>query len=137
MPGSQAGAVVVAAVVAGALGGGPAIVAIGPGAAGGASSAEGVSAPPHPVTADARSKNAHIRYTVFTLSVHAPKDAPANVKHAMTKHFGRRARQLHEHTAVVAHALRQHAGIPYEVEQKVCTDCRTILDERTVRRAAA
>jgi hypothetical protein len=43
----------------------------------------------------------------------------------------------HEHKAVIAHALRQHAGIPYEVEQKVCSDCRTVLDERTVRRAAA
>jgi hypothetical protein len=55
----------------------------------------------------------------------------------MTKHFGRRARQVHEHHAVVAHALRQHAGIPYEVEQKVCSDCKRVLDERTVRRAAA
>jgi hypothetical protein len=51
--------------------------------------------------------------------------------------IGKRAGQLHKHKAVVAHALRQHAGIPYEVEQKVCTDCRTVLDERTVRRAAA
>jgi hypothetical protein len=49
----------------------------------------------------------------------------------------KRAGRLHQHKAVVAHALRQHAGIPYEVEQKVCTDCRTVLDERTVRRAAA
>jgi hypothetical protein len=51
--------------------------------------------------------------------------------------ISKRAGQLHEHKAVIAHALRQHAGIPYEVEQKVCTDCRTVLDERTVRRAAA
>jgi hypothetical protein len=43
----------------------------------------------------------------------------------------------HRHRSVVAHALRQRAGIPYEVEQKVCPDCRTVLDERTVRRAAA
>jgi hypothetical protein len=43
----------------------------------------------------------------------------------------------HEHHAVVAHALRQHAGIPYEVEQKVCSDCRAVLDERPLRRAAA
>jgi hypothetical protein len=43
----------------------------------------------------------------------------------------------HRHRAVVAHALRQQSGIPYEVEQKVCCDCRTVLDERTVRRAAA
>ena len=49
----------------------------------------------------------------------------------------KRAGQLHEHKAVIAHALRQHAGIPYEVEQKVCTDCQRVLDERTVRRAAA
>ena len=37
--------------------------------------------------------------------------------------------QLHEHKAVVAHALRQHAGIPYEVEQKVCSDCRAIQEQ--------
>ena len=49
----------------------------------------------------------------------------------------KRVGQLHEHKAVIAHALRQHAGIPYEVEQKVCTDCQRVLDERTVRRAAA
>jgi NMD protein affecting ribosome stability and mRNA decay len=46
-------------------------------------------------------------------------------------------RRLHRHKAVVAHALRQHAGIPYEVEQRVCSDCQRVLDERTVRRAAA
>jgi hypothetical protein len=43
----------------------------------------------------------------------------------------------HRHKAVVAHALRQQSGIPYEVEQKVCCDCHTVLDERTLRRAAA
>ncbi|HEX4930556.1 MAG TPA: hypothetical protein VFV62_07585 [Gaiellaceae bacterium] len=55
----------------------------------------------------------------------------------MATRHGRRARQIHEHKAVIAHALRQHAGIPYEVEQHVCSGCREILDERTVRRAAA
>ncbi|MBA3475513.1 MAG: hypothetical protein H0T10_02015 [Actinobacteria bacterium] len=50
---------------------------------------------------------------------------------------GETVRQLHEHRAVIAHTLRQHAGIPYEVEQSVCTDCHRVLDERTVRRAAA
>jgi hypothetical protein len=48
-----------------------------------------------------------------------------------------KVRRLHRHTAVVAHALRQRAGIPYEVEQRVCSGCRRVLDERTVRRAAA
>lgn len=43
----------------------------------------------------------------------------------------------HEHRPVVEHALRQQSGIPYEIEQKVCPDCRAVLGERTVRRAAA
>jgi hypothetical protein len=43
----------------------------------------------------------------------------------------------HRHTAVVKHALRQRAGIPYEVERKVCSACERVLDERPVRRAAA
>lgn len=50
---------------------------------------------------------------------------------------GTQPSQPHQHKAVVAHALRQQAGIPYEVEQHVCSDCRRVLDERTVRRAAA
>ncbi len=71
----------------------------------------------------------------FSLASTCP--AP-NVKGEMAaSNASKRVGQLHEHKAVIAHALRQHAGIPYEVEQKVCTDCRTVLDERTVRRAAA
>lgn len=55
----------------------------------------------------------------------------------MTNNLDKRARRLHKHKAVIAHALRQHSGIPYQVEQRVCSDCHRILDERTVRRAAA
>jgi hypothetical protein len=59
----------------------------------------------------------------------------------MTRRIDRQAQgpepAPHRHRTVVAHALRQQSGIPYEVEQKVCCDCRTVLDERTVRRAAA
>jgi hypothetical protein len=55
----------------------------------------------------------------------------------MSRNVDKRAQQLHRHKAVIAHALRQHAGIPYEVEQRVCSDCNRVLDERTVRRAAA
>ncbi|HZG34919.1 MAG TPA: hypothetical protein VEY87_03660 [Gaiellaceae bacterium] len=55
----------------------------------------------------------------------------------MAQNLPERATQLHRHTAVLNHALRQQAGIPYEVEQKVCLDCRRILGERTLRRAAA
>jgi NMD protein affecting ribosome stability and mRNA decay len=45
--------------------------------------------------------------------------------------------RLHEHRAVVRHAVRQRAGIPYEIEERICSDCRRVLDERRVRRAAA
>lgn len=41
------------------------------------------------------------------------------------------------HKAVVTHALRQRLGVPYEVERTVCSDCRRVLGERTLRRAAA
>lgn len=43
----------------------------------------------------------------------------------------------HRHKAVVKHALRQRAGIPYEVERMVCSACERVLDERPVKRAAA
>ena len=43
----------------------------------------------------------------------------------------------HRHTTVVTHALRQRAGIPYEVERKVCSACDRVIDERPVKRAAA
>ena len=43
----------------------------------------------------------------------------------------------HKHVAVVRHDLRQRAGIPYEVEQKVCSACARVLDERPLKRAAA
>ena len=45
--------------------------------------------------------------------------------------------QLHDHVAKRVHVLMQRAGVPYEVEQQVCTDCRRILDEKPVKRAAA
>ena len=43
----------------------------------------------------------------------------------------------HEHKVVSLHALGRRAGIPYEVERKVCAHCGRVLDERPLRRAAA
>lgn len=43
----------------------------------------------------------------------------------------------HRHHEVTTHVIRQRAGVPYEVEQRVCTECRQVLDERQLRRAAA
>jgi NMD protein affecting ribosome stability and mRNA decay len=54
----------------------------------------------------------------------------------MTPHLPRLTRE-HKHTAVTTHAINQRAGVPYEVERTVCSDCRRVLDERPLRRAAA
>ena len=45
--------------------------------------------------------------------------------------------KLHEHVAKRVHVLLQRAGVPYEVERQVCTDCSRVLDEKPVKRAAA
>jgi hypothetical protein len=38
---------------------------------------------------------------------------------------------------VTTHVLRQREGVPYEVERRICAECRRVLEERPVRRAAA
>jgi hypothetical protein len=43
----------------------------------------------------------------------------------------------HRHTAQTVHVLRQRSGVPYEIERKVCSACRRVLDERPRRRTAA
>jgi hypothetical protein len=46
-------------------------------------------------------------------------------------------KQLHRHTGVRTYVLLQRFGIPYEVERTVCAECRRVLDERRLKRAAA
>jgi hypothetical protein len=43
----------------------------------------------------------------------------------------------HRHITVVTHAVGQRAGIPYELERKLCRVCRRVVDERPLRRTAA
>ena len=46
--------------------------------------------------------------------------------------------QTHQHKQTsITHAIRQRSGIPFEVERKVCADCKRVLDEKPLRRAAA
>jgi len=47
------------------------------------------------------------------------------------------ATKSHRHTEVTTHVLRQQAGVPFEVERKVCSSCRRVLNEKPIRRAAA
>jgi len=46
-------------------------------------------------------------------------------------------KRVHTHTAVTIRAIRQRNGIPYEVERKVCSDCKRLLEEKPVKRAEA
>jgi NMD protein affecting ribosome stability and mRNA decay len=45
--------------------------------------------------------------------------------------------KIHEHVAKRVHVLLQRAGVPYEVEQQICTSCARILGETPVKRATA
>jgi hypothetical protein len=46
-------------------------------------------------------------------------------------------RPEHVHQPVTLHALAQQAGVPYEIERCICQECRRVLSERPLRRAAA
>ena len=43
----------------------------------------------------------------------------------------------HRHEKERRHVIAQRAGVPYELEQTICTACGRILSERHVGRAAA
>lgn len=45
--------------------------------------------------------------------------------------------KTHEHVAKRVYVLIQRAGVPYEIEQQVCASCAQVLDEKSVKRAAA
>jgi hypothetical protein len=44
-------------------------------------------------------------------------------------------KRVHKHTEVTVRAIRQRNGVPFEVERKVCRDCRRLLDEKPLKRA--
>jgi RNase P subunit RPR2 len=46
-------------------------------------------------------------------------------------------RRRHRHTVVTIRAIGQWHGVPYEVERTVCRNCRTLLGEKPLKRAAA
>jgi hypothetical protein len=46
-------------------------------------------------------------------------------------------RPEHVHQPVTLHALAQQAGVPFEIERCICLECRRVLSERPLRRAAA
>jgi hypothetical protein len=46
-------------------------------------------------------------------------------------------RRAHTHTPVRTYVLSPRLGVPYEVERTVCAQCRQVLEERPLKRAAA
>jgi NMD protein affecting ribosome stability and mRNA decay len=48
-----------------------------------------------------------------------------------------RVKREHIHSAVTVRAIRRRGGVPYEVERQVCADCRRLLGEKPLKRAAA
>ena len=60
-------------------------------------------------------------------------EMPITVSVIMSQHPAK----VHEHVAKRVHVVLQRAGVPYEVEQQVCTGCSRVLDEKPVKRAAA
>lgn len=51
------------------------------------------------------------------------------------EHRSDNATHLHEEVRV--RVLEQRAGVPYEVSMRVCAECKQVLDEQAVKRAAA
>jgi hypothetical protein len=43
----------------------------------------------------------------------------------------------HTHRQVTVRVLRQQGGVPYEFERTLCGECREVISERPLRRAAA
>jgi hypothetical protein len=43
----------------------------------------------------------------------------------------------HHHSITFVHVVLQKAGVPYEVELQMCSECMHVLDERPLKRAAA
>ena len=55
----------------------------------------------------------------------------------MSQLFPLHRKRAHSHRAVHTYVLGQRLGIPYEVERTVCSECRQVLEERPLKRAAA
>jgi NMD protein affecting ribosome stability and mRNA decay len=55
----------------------------------------------------------------------------------MSQLFSLNRKRAHSHRAVRTYVLEQRLGIPYEVERTVCAECRQVLQERPLKRAAA
>ena len=70
---------------------------------------------------------------MFTLSTLDVRPTGSTLQEMQPKH----PTKVHEHVAKRVHVVLQRAGVPYEMERQVCSDCRHVLTETPVRRTAA
>ena len=79
-----------------------------------------------------------IRHNFVTLLSVVPSERIVTLRFGtMSNTFTLRRKRSHTHRAIRTHVLLQRLGIPYEVERTVCTECRHVLEERPLKRAAA
>jgi len=87
---------------------------------------------------DELSHGSRIRHNFVTLlSVVVSEPIATLSPRTMSQLFPLNRKRAHSHRAVRTHVLGQRLGIPYEVERTVCADCRQVLEERPLKRAAA
>lgn len=51
--------------------------------------------------------------------------------------MGAEVKKQHTHRQVKIRVLGQREGVPYELERTLCVECREVIAERPLRRAAA
>jgi len=91
------------------------------------------SAPP-----SRRLERSRIRHNFVTLlSVVVSERIATLSPRTMTQLFTLHRKRGHSHRAVRTYVLGQRLGVPYEVERTLCADCRQVLEERPLKRAAA
>jgi hypothetical protein len=84
------------------------------------------------------SQRSRIRHNFVTLlSVVASETIATLSPRTMSQLFPLNRKRAHSHRAVRTYVLGQRLGVPYEVERTVCADCRQVLEERQLKRAAA
>ena len=84
-----------------------------------------------------RERPTQVRHNFLTLLCVVLSDRKATLRQmSMTQLFTHRKRS-HTHTAVRTYVVSQRLGVPYEVERTVCAECRRLLEERPLKRAAA
>lgn len=84
------------------------------------------------------SQRLRIRHNFVTLlSVVSSEPIVTLSPRTMSQLFTLNRKRAHSHRAVHMYVLGQRLGVPYEVERTVCADCRQVLEERPLKRAAA